>query len=82
MPNVTFISHIEYADRRHMALTYRFFNKTRENILAYPYARAYVTSSDSGASYGLKLQYLRTEEAGPSFERLRARLAGIAPTPA
>ena len=77
-PNVTLVSHAEYVDAQHVALTFQFFNKTRENILAWPQAMLYVTHAATGASYRLQLDYLRTELEGPLFERLRARLAGIA----
>jgi len=77
-PNVTFVSQVEYVDPQHVALTFQFFNKTRENILANPLARVYVTDSGTGASYWLTLRYLRTEFEGPLFERMKARLAGIA----
>lgn len=77
-PNVTYVSHAEYVDPLHVALTFQFFNKTRDNILAWPHAMLYVSSAQTGASYRLELDYLRTEQEGPLFERLRARLVGIA----
>ncbi|TXH06250.1 MAG: GAF domain-containing protein [Nevskiaceae bacterium] len=77
-PNVTFVSQVEYLDDEHVALTFQFFNKTRENILARPRALLYVTQGETGESYRLSLQYLRTENEGPLFERMKARLAGIA----
>lgn len=77
-PNVTFVSQVEYVDADHVALTFQFFNKTRENILARPRALLYLTNSQTGASYRLTVQYLRTESEGPLFERMKARLSGIA----
>jgi adenylate cyclase len=77
-PNVTYVSQVHYVDREHVALTFQFFNKTRENVLAFPHATAYVTDIDSGASYRLRLHYLRTEDSGPLFESMKAKLAGIA----
>lgn len=77
-PNVTYVSHAEYIDPEHLALTFQFFNKTRENILADPQAVLYISGSHTGASYRLQLQYLRTDSEGPLFERMRVRLAGIA----
>jgi len=77
-PNVTYVSQVHYVDARHVALTYQFFNKTRRNVLANPRVAAYVGDSTLGARYLLKLEYLRTEEGGPTFESMKARLAGIA----
>jgi adenylate cyclase len=78
MPNLTYVSQVHYVDREHVALSFQFFNKTYENVRANPQAMAYVADPDTGASYRLSLQYLRTEESGPLFESMKAKLAGIA----
>ncbi|WP_028008285.1 GAF domain-containing protein [Solimonas flava] len=78
VPNVTLVSHAEYVDAAHLALSFQFFNKTRENVLCRREAVLYATDSQTGASYRLTLDYLRTESEGPLFERMKARLAGIA----
>jgi adenylate cyclase len=77
-PNLTYVSQVHYVDREHVALTYQFFSKTRENILANPQATVFTVDIDSGARYLMRLAYLRTEESGPLFESMKARLAGIA----
>ncbi len=77
-PNVAYASQVFYLDPRHVALSFQFFNKTRENILANPQATVLVTHPETVALYLLKLRYLRTEESGPVFESMKARLAGIA----
>jgi adenylate cyclase len=77
-PNITYVSQVHYVDREHVALTFQFFNKTRENILANPQAAAFVVDIGTGARYTLRLHYLRTEDSGPLFESMKARLAGIA----
>jgi adenylate cyclase len=77
-PNVTFLSQLEYVDSEHVAASYQFFNKTRRNILENSYARVLVTHPRTGASYHLLIQYERTESEGPVFERMKAKLAGIA----
>ncbi|HEX4998784.1 MAG TPA: GAF domain-containing protein [Terriglobia bacterium] len=77
-PNVTFISQVHYVDSEHVALSFQFFSKTRENILANPRAAALVVDPETAARYVLDLKYLRTETAGPVFESMKARLAGIA----
>lgn len=77
-PNLTYVSQVHYVDREHVALTFQFFNKTYENVRANPKAMVYVADADTGASYRLVLRYLRTEESGPLFESMKAKLAGIA----
>jgi adenylate cyclase len=80
-PNVSYVSHIHYVDESHVALSYQFFSKTRENVLANPHATALVIHPETGARYTLGLEYLRTETAGPLFEKMKARLSGIASHP-
>ncbi|HYF59849.1 MAG TPA: GAF domain-containing protein [Burkholderiaceae bacterium] len=77
-PNVTYLSQIEYVDPEHVALSFQFFNKTRANVLANPVAQVLVPHPDTAAMYRLDLRYLRTETEGPLFERMKAKLAGIA----
>ena len=77
-PNVTYVSQVDYVDRAHVALSFQFFNKTRENILANPYATVYVIHPLTAQAYCLSLQYLRTEDHGLLFERMKVKLAGIA----
>lgn len=78
MPNIAYLSQIQYVDADHVALSYQFFNTTRRNILASPYARVTAIDPHTAAHYRLSLQYLRTEDSGPLFENMKARLAGIA----
>ncbi|NVK40521.1 MAG: GAF domain-containing protein [Oceanospirillaceae bacterium] len=78
MPNVTYVSQIMYVDPDHVALSYQFFNKTRENILFNPRASVLLMDPNSAARYRLELRYLRTETDGALFERMKAKLAGIA----
>ncbi|HET6805352.1 MAG TPA: GAF domain-containing protein [Frateuria sp.] len=77
-PNVAYLSQTEYVDPEHLALSFQFFNKTRQNILANPQARLLLIHPQTAAMYRLTLRYLRTETEGPLFERMRAKLAGIA----
>ena len=77
-PNVSTVSHVQYVDDSHVALSFQFFSKTRENVLATRRAVAQLVHPQTGASFRLRLEYLRTETEGPLFERMKARLAGIA----
>lgn len=78
MPNITYVSQLMYVDPEHVALSFQFFNKTRENILANPVATVLMMDPDTAARYRLTIRYLRTETEGPLFERMKAKLAGIA----
>lgn len=77
-PNVTCVSQVHFVDGSHVALSFQFFNKTRENLLANPRATVMVAHPETAARYRMALQYLRTEAEGPLFESMKARLAGIA----
>lgn len=77
-PNVACVSQVQFVDGSHVALSFQFFNKTRENLLANPRATVMVAHPESAARYRMALQYLRTETEGPLFESMKARLAGIA----
>lgn len=77
-PNVSAISDVRYLDDRHVALSFQFFNKTHANVLANPRAALQVTDPSTGARHHLALRYLRTETSGPTFEAMKAKLAGIA----
>ncbi len=78
MPNVSYLSVVEYVDPRHIALSYQFFNRSRENVLATRRAALTLDDPYTGAGVLLQLEYLRTETEGPVFERLRAKLMGVA----
>lgn len=77
-PNVAYLSQVHYVDAAHVALSFQFFSKTRENVLANPYAMTQVIDPETGVHYKLSLQYLRTEIEGPLFQYMKARLAGVA----
>jgi uncharacterized protein YigA (DUF484 family) len=78
VPNVVHISHVQYVDARHVALSRQFFSKTTKNILENP--RAYVTLWDplSFEVYAMELRHVRSETSGPTFERMATRIEAIA----
>ncbi|RYY81228.1 MAG: GAF domain-containing protein, partial [Comamonadaceae bacterium] len=78
MPNVAYISQVYYVDERHVALSFQFFNKTRQNILANPRATVLVIHPQTAAFFRLHIRYEHTETQGPLFEGMKAQLAGIA----
>ena len=78
MPNISMISQVHYVDDQHVALSYQFFNKTRRNLLETRIASVEVADAVTNAQHRLKLEYLETQDTGPIFEEMRAKLAGIA----
>jgi len=78
VPNVSYLSLCEYVDPLHIALSYQFFNRSRENVLATRRASLTLDDPYTGAGVVLQLEYQRTETEGAVFERLRAKLMGIA----
>jgi adenylate cyclase len=77
-PNVSFVSQVHFVDAAHVALSFQFFSKTRENVLANPRATALVIHPRTGVQHRLALHYLHTQTQGPLFESMKAKLAGIA----
>ena len=77
-PNLTLVSQVHYVDESHVALSFQFFNKTRQNVLVNPRVAATVVDPETAAQYRLDLHYVRTETSGPVFESMKAKLAGIA----
>ncbi len=76
--NVSLISQVHYVDPGRVALSYQFFNKTRANLLATGRASVVVTDPDTLAQHRLDLLHEETRTEGPLFERMRAKLMGIA----
>jgi adenylate cyclase len=77
-PNIAYISQVQYVDGEHVALSYQFFNKTRRNLLGNPRAVISVIDPFTCAHYRLTVEYQRTEQSGPLFESMRAKLSGLA----
>ena len=77
-PHLCYLSQADYIDEHHVALSFQFFNRSRENVLATRRAMLSVDDPYTAAGVRMQLEYLRTETAGPIFERMNAKLAGIA----
>jgi hypothetical protein len=77
-PNAAYLSHVEYVDPRHVALSYQFFNKSKRNIAENPRACVLLLDPDTGQGYTLRLRYRRSEIEGPLFERMALRIEAIA----
>jgi hypothetical protein len=78
IPNVAYLSHVDYVDQTHVALSFQFFNKSRRNVAENPKATVKVKDPDTGQSWFLRLRYERSETSGPLFDRMALRIESIA----
>lgn len=78
VPNAAYVSHVDYVDSSHVALSFQFFNKSRRNIAENPHALVIVPDPDTGAGWQLRLKYERSVTDGPLFERMNLRIEAIA----
>jgi hypothetical protein len=78
VPNAAYLSHVEYVDTGHVALSFQFFNKSRRNIVENPNALVIVVDPDTGQGWQLRLRYVRSETSGPLFDRMFLRIEAIA----
>jgi adenylate cyclase len=78
VPNAAYLSHVDYVDSTHVALSFQFFNKSRRNIAENPHALVIVIDPDTGQGWQLRLRYVRSETEGPLFERMALRIEAIA----
>ena len=78
IPNAAYVSHVEYVDREHVALSFQFFNKSRRNIAENPQALVNLIDPDTGQGWSLYLHYVRSETSGPLFDRMALRIEAIA----
>jgi hypothetical protein len=78
VPNAAYLSHVDYVDSAHVALSFQFFNKSRRNVAENPNALIIVIDPDTGQGWQLRLRYVRSETEGPLFDRMALRIEAIA----
>ena len=74
IPNVSYLSHVYYVDRDHVALSNQFFTKTAANVRSNRQATALVVDARTGEQYLLDLLFEEGLTDGPVFERMAAQL--------
>jgi adenylate cyclase len=77
-PNAAFLSHVDYVDPTHVALSFQFFNKSRRNIAENPHALVRLFDPDTSQGWRLRLRYVQSETSGPVFDRMNLRIEAIA----
>lgn len=78
VPNTTVLSQVYYVDRRHVALSFQFFNKTVRNIRENPHACVLLNDIAGCANWILDLHYDHSETEGPIFEEMDMAIEAIA----
>lgn len=78
VPNITYMSIVQYVDSERVALSRQFFNKTRANLDANPVGQVRVVDPNTLDQYELDLEFVHTETHGPTFDAMRANLDAIA----
>ena len=78
VPNAAYLSHVDYVDSRHVALSFQFFNKSRRNVAENPHALVRVIDPDNNQGWALRLKFERSETSGPIFDRMFLRIEAIA----
>src|SRR6516162_10594141 len=78
VPNVTYLSVVHRLDTNHVALSFKFFNKSKKNLLENPMAQVLLVEPATFRQFQLDLVYEATLTEGPVFERLRIHLDAVA----
>ena len=76
-PNVNYVTQIHVVDERHLALSYQFSTKTRQNLEENPRACLEVNDPLTLDAYRLQLRYDHAETEGPLFEMLACRIEAM-----
>lgn len=78
VPNVTYLSIVQYVDSERVALSRQFFRKSARNLEENPAAQVLVVDPETIQQYKLDLRYLHTETEGSVFETMKGNLEAIA----
>ena len=78
VPNVTYMSIVQYVDSERIALSRQFFRKTSQNLDENRSGQVVVVDPETIDQYALTLTFLHTESEGPTFETMKANLEATA----
>jgi hypothetical protein len=76
-PNVNYVTQIHVVDDRHLALSYQFSTKTRQNLEENPRACLEVYDPLTLDAYRVQLRFDHAESEGPLFEMLACRIEAM-----
>jgi adenylate cyclase len=74
VPNISYLSHVDLVDERHVALSNQFFGKTVDNLRANPRASIILVDGATGRQYRLDVTWARNEREGTLFREMAASL--------
>jgi len=78
VPNVTSISQVWYVDKKHVAVSFQFFNKTTRNLAENPCASMRLFDPNGRDHWSLEARFVRAETEGPVFDEMHMQLEAIA----
>ncbi len=74
VPNISYLSHVDFVDERHVALSNQFFGKTVDNLRANPRASLILVDGATGRQFRLDVTWVRSEREGARFRQMAASL--------
>lgn len=74
VPNISYLSHVDLVDERHVALSNQFFGKTVDNLRANPSASLMLVDGATGRQYRLDVTWIRNEREGALFRDIAIKL--------
>jgi len=74
MPNISYLSHVQLVDDKHVALSNQFFSKTAVNVRANPAAALLVVDARNGEQYRLDVRFERSLQSGELFQEMAVQL--------
>ncbi len=75
VPNISYLSHVEFVDDAHVAVSNQFFSKTAANLQANNQATLLLVDPRDGDQYRLNVTFDRSLDAGALFDAMAAQLS-------
>ena len=74
VPNISYLSHVEFVDDEHVALSNQFFSKTAANVQANSQAALLLVDPRDGEQYSLMVTFVRSLGDGALFQAMATHL--------